>query len=281
MEQILLCTDLDRTLIPNGLQPESPAARPLFKQLVAEPSITLAYVSGRDLGLLKEAIVTYQLPEPDFMIGDVGTTIFSRSNDDWEEIEEWQDLIAEDWAGCTPEDIIPLLNEVGELELQEPDKQNRFKLSYYTDWKIDPDKLKDGVRKKLAGCPARISLIHSVDEVNRIGLFDLLPESATKLHGIRFLAEKTAVSPDRIIYAGDSGNDLEVLTSETRSVLVANATDLVRSRAVEIAPEDTLYLARGNFMAMNGNYAAGILEGLGHYLPETLSLLEKRQFIDP
>ncbi|MEJ2621733.1 MAG: haloacid dehalogenase, partial [Candidatus Thiodiazotropha sp.] len=31
--KLLLCTDLDRTLIPNGSQPESAGAREAFKQL--------------------------------------------------------------------------------------------------------------------------------------------------------------------------------------------------------------------------------------------------------
>ena len=30
---LLLCTDLDRTLLPNGEQPESPQARTLFARL--------------------------------------------------------------------------------------------------------------------------------------------------------------------------------------------------------------------------------------------------------
>ena len=71
MDPILLCTDLDRTLIPNGLPPESPNARELFCKVAAAPFVSLAYVSGRDLGLLQKAIAEYNLPTPDFMIGDV------------------------------------------------------------------------------------------------------------------------------------------------------------------------------------------------------------------
>jgi hypothetical protein len=32
---------------------------------------------------------------------------------------------------------------------------------------------------------------------------------------------------------------------------------------------DFLYVAKGNLLGMNGNYSAGILEGLVHYHPET------------
>ena len=36
---ILLCCDLDRTLIPNGPQPESPGARPLLRALAHHPGL--------------------------------------------------------------------------------------------------------------------------------------------------------------------------------------------------------------------------------------------------
>jgi len=32
---------------------------------------------------------------------------------------------------------------------------------------------------------------------------------------------------------------------------------------------DRLYLARGNFFEMNGNYSAGVIENLAYFFPET------------
>ena len=40
-KRILICTDLDRTLLPNGKQPESPGARAAFTRLVSRPEVTL------------------------------------------------------------------------------------------------------------------------------------------------------------------------------------------------------------------------------------------------
>jgi hypothetical protein len=34
---------------------------------------------------------------------------------------------------------------------------------------------------------------------------------------------------------------------------------------------DQLYIARGDFQGMNGNYSAGMLEGIAHYHPKTLA----------
>jgi hypothetical protein len=57
-------------------------------------------------------------------------------------------------------------------------------------------------------------------------------------------------------------------------VLVANAQPVVREfalqRAQALGCEEQLYIARGRFMGMNGNYSAGMLEGIAFYYPQTL-----------
>ena len=81
------------------------------------------------------------------------------------------------------------------------------------------------------------------------------------------------------IFAGDSGNDMAVLTSPIRSVLVANASDEVRHEArrmvLHMGQNETLYFASGGFLEMNGNYSAGILEGVVHFMPEVQQVLEQ------
>jgi predicted mannosyl-3-phosphoglycerate phosphatase (HAD superfamily) len=42
LHNILICSDLDRTLIPNGFQKESAHARPVFRQLAENANIYLA-----------------------------------------------------------------------------------------------------------------------------------------------------------------------------------------------------------------------------------------------
>jgi len=77
------------------------------------------------------------------------------------------------------------------------------------------------------------------------------------------------------VFCGDSGNDIEVLISPIPSVLVANSQAPVCELAIKLANEngraDKLYIAKGGFHGMNGNYAAGILEGIAHYHPHTLA----------
>lgn len=272
MSDILLCSDLDRTILPNGPQPESPQARPLLRRLASGPGLVLAYVSGRSEGLLKAAIDEYDIPVPDYAIGDVGTTIYEPHRD-WEPWEDWAEEIGRDWRGKARQDLADLFSDMSALRLQEPEKQNTFKLSYYADANADAKSLKREMAERLSAAEVRASLIWSVDEGEDLGLLDVLPERATKVHAIRFLMKKKGFSEDRTVFAGDSGNDLPALTSGLRAVLVKNAREDVRREAREtVAGEglsDRLYTARGGFLGMNGHYAAGVLEGLAHFLPET------------
>jgi len=275
---ILLCSDLDRTLLPNGAQPESPEARRLLRRLAERPELTLAYVSGRHQALLEQAIEEYDLPLPDYAIGDVGTTIYDVEEGHWRPWESWHEEIAADWRGHTRQDLQAWFADIDLLRLQEAEKQNDFKLSYYAPAEIEPDDLLEQLRRRLDAKDVRASLIWSIDEAAGTGLLDILPERATKLHAIRFLMQHKGFAHQQTVFAGDSGNDLPALSSGLQAVLVKNARNDVRDEAVQrlqaAGQRDRLYLAQGGLLGMNGNYSAGVLEGLVHFLPHTLAWLQ-------
>ena len=269
---ILLCSDMDRTILPNGDQEESPGVRSILRLLIERPEIQLAYVSGRDKHLIQKAISEYDLPLPDYAVGDVGTTIYELTNDDWHPWDAWFDEIAKDWNGLESKDLTEFLKGFDDLKLQEPEKQNRFKLSYYADENANGRQLVDQIQAHLAKQRLRCRIIWSVDEQRDLGLMDVLPKRASKLHAIRYLMDQKGYQKSRVVFFGDSGNDLNVLTSDIQAVLVKNASDEVRREALESVVKngraETLYIAKGNFMGMNGNYTAGVLEGLAHFEPD-------------
>ncbi len=275
---ILLCSDMDRTILPNGDQDESPQVRSVFSLLVERPEIHLAYVSGRDKRLIQKAITEYDLPLPDYAVGDVGTTIYELTGSNWSPLEAWFEEIAKDWKGLDREDLSGFLKEFDDLTLQEPEKQNRFKLSYYTDENIDGRQLVDQMQQHLSKQKLRCRIIWSVDEQRGLGLVDVLPKRASKLHAIRYLMDQKGYLKSRVVFCGDSGNDLNVLTSDIQAVLVKNGSEEVRREALESVVKneraETLYVARGNFMGMNGNYTAGVLEGLAHFEPDVRPWIE-------
>lgn len=269
-----MCCDLDRTLLPNGIQQESPSARPFLRKLAKHPNLILVYVSGRHKSLLQDAIKEYHIPVPDYAIGDVGTTIYTISNNQWQPYEAWQREIASDWNGKTQTDLAALFQDLPEISLQEPEKQNRFKLSYYTPIEIDQHTLFDIMHARLLALGVNASLIWSIDEAKHCGLLDVLPKDATKSYAIYFLMGQLGLKQENTVFAGDSGNDLTALTSGLKAVLVHNAADEVRveaqQRVTESGYPERLYVAQGGFMDMNGNYAAGVLEGLVHFFPESI-----------
>ena len=274
-DKLLVCTDLDRTLIPNGPQSESPGAREHFARLAAHAEVTLAYVSGRHRALVEKAITNYCLPKPDFVIGDVGTTIYHVGPEQqWIRQGAWEEEIAVDWAGKSHADIKLLLNGVKDLRLQERSKQNRYKLSYYVPLQSNRERLSSIINQRFEEKGIRASLIWSIDEPVGIGLLDILPARASKHHAIHALMRMHGFSYENTVFCGDSGNDLEVLASPIPAVLVANAQPVVREfalqRAETLGCERQLYIAKGGFMGMNGNYSAGMLEGIAYYHPQTL-----------
>lgn len=276
--RLLLCTDLDRTLVPNGREPESPDARKWFKRIAGLPEVTLAYVTGRDEQLVRDAVREYELPMPDFVLADVGSSIYVCNGDKWSFFPGWQAHIAEGWGQSTRSDIVMLLQEFPELRLQEKSKQNDFKLSYYAPLGTNDKELLAAVQQRLKDTSLEASLIWSLDEAAGAGLLDILPARASKRHAIEFLMGKKGFRLENTVFSGDSGNDLPVLVSSIPSTLVCNATNEVKQEAEQLAvnlgTEKQLYLARGGFAGMNGNYAAGIVEGVYHYHPEILKIMD-------
>ena len=97
-------------------------------------------------------------------------------------------------TGRNRDQIALLLEDLEELEMQEPDKQSRFKLSYYTPEEIDQRKLKkkDGVndsKRKILGQ----FLSEVLTKPSTGGSWTSYPKEATKYHACSFHhAAKTA-----------------------------------------------------------------------------------------
>lgn len=262
----LLCTDLDRTLLPNGSAKEHPGVRQQLAEYLRDHDIRLAFVTGRDQQRVRQAIADYRLPQPDYVIADVGATVY-HCQERWQLLEDWHQKIGADWRYATPQELQDALADVPDLRLQEASKQGRYKLSFYTPMDWNPAQWEASLQQRLARHQWRAVLIFSIDEAAQCGLLDVLPRSAGKLAAIHYLMSLLQVQESQVLFAGDSGNDLDVLCSSLPAVLVANAADAIRQQAQQLAQQAQtsarLYCATGR--QNNGHYAAGILEGIGHF----------------
>ncbi|MFM1797869.1 MAG: hypothetical protein RLZZ117_147 [Cyanobacteriota bacterium] len=272
MSPLLLCTDLDRTLLPNGEPPESPKARELFRRVVNGQDVQLAYVTGRDLRLVEDAIEHYALPTPNWLIADVGASIYQERQGCWQRCDDWDARLERCWNGRKSWQLESVLAGVNGLTLQDPAKQGRYKLSYYHAPAPPSRSLMAWIEQELKKEGVAAKLIFSVDEAAGVGLLDILPADADKLQAVRFLIEGNDDLGEQTLFAGDSGNDIEILASEIPSVVVANASQEVIRQVKQLSAQsgtlEQLYVARGGFRGMNGNYSAGILEGLAHFHPQ-------------
>ncbi|MEZ5502446.1 MAG: HAD family hydrolase [Halioglobus sp.] len=233
-------------------------------------------MTGRHRQLVEDVIRNYRLPHPDYVIGDVGTTLYALDASG-----EWRVdvptgtrrlaglarlLRASTWCWCKLADIPPC------RVLQEATRQNTHKLSYYLAPGYDQAALAREIGDRLQRRGVQARLVWSVDEAAALGLLDILPARASKYHALVQLQQRLGLADDATVFCGDSGNDLEVLASPVPSVLVANSEPYVQAEARRAAAahghEASLYIASGNFTGMNGNYSAGILEGVAHYHPD-------------
>ena len=269
-ETLLLCTDLDRTLIDNGPQEVSPGAWLAFRRLIAQPACQLVYVSGRSLEKVEAAMQQFRLPQPAAIISDVGADIWQPLQHGWASDPRWQERLAMLWPLQHADTLAARLAALPWLEKQPEDCQTRFKLSYFVSASAPPDWPTQVEAHLTPAAAAR--LIISADETH--GLLDILPTAASKYHAIRHLLDARGLSVNHCVFCGDSGNDLEALGSDIPGVLVNNADPEIKVRAREAAASgghpERLYIASGTLAGFNGHYVGGMLEGIAYFFPHTL-----------
>ena len=232
-------TDLDQTLLGD------PQSLGQFVRRMREnrKRSTFGIATGRSLESAQRAMRSHGIPQPDVLISSVGTEIHYAPNMTAD--TAWEKHIDHLW---TPRAMRNILAPLPGLKLQPRSEQHRFKLSYYFD-------------ERLAPSPEEIaSLLHHHDQtVNMFVSFgqfiDILPVRASKGFALRWFSEHWDIPLERILAAGGSGADEDMLRGNTMAVVVANRHEEELSQLVEV---DRIYFAQGSF-------AAGILEAIDHY----------------
>lgn len=236
----LLVSDLDGTLIG-----DEPALRRFSAWFEARRDrMLLAYASGRFYSSVEATVREWRLPEPDVVIGGVGSEIcrYPSSTRIWpaeqEELDHWD-------AG----QVMKLLSDVPDLRLQPDEFQSAYKVSYYLEGARPRDV--EEIDRTLRNASIQADIIYSSNRD-----LDVLPGGVNKGSAVDRLVQWTGLERRDVIVAGDTGNDLSMFEHGFRGIVVANAEPVLRSLS-----GDTVYHARGRF-------AAGVLEGVRHWLSE-------------
>lgn len=251
----VLATDLDGTLIPLTGNADHIADLRHLAQLIQQHSVTLLYATGRHPSSVFEAMAQYQLPMPEWAICDVGTTILQRSaTGDFEFVVAYETHLNELSNHFSADNVRQLCGAVDGAKLQEPEKQGRFKISFYTDVKQLSGACL-AIQSLLKKASAEWSVISSVDPFTNDGLIDVLPKGVSKAHAIEWWRMNHGFQRHEIAYSGDSCNDLAALTAGYHGIVVANAAKDLRQQLSNSSQKHSLLFA-------TKTATSGVLEGL-------------------
>lgn len=270
----LLC-DLDGTLAPYGGCHGSPEALAYFRRLLERPELRLAYVTGRTPQEAREVITAHALPTPHYLATDVGSTIERPSTEGYDLVSQWWDTIGRDWLNVSPEKIMAQLAHIPGLIPQESRYQNRYKVCFYADYDAAGDVLINKVQSSLLGLRIRSQVLWSRDKLRNTGYLDILPLGAGKLGAVRWLVSQEQIPEDRVVFAGDAGNDFPVLASGIRAVMPRNGElEILKKAHAHLEKKERglsrrLYHAKGGFLGMDGDILGGVLEGISMHFPQT------------
>ncbi|GAA4218769.1 HAD superfamily hydrolase (TIGR01484 family) [Sagittula marina] len=230
-----LATDLDGTFLGG-----TDAERDQLYRWIEEnrDSVGLIFVTGRDPEFIMEMCRDRHLPWPEYVVGDVGTTIAEVTADGHvTPIPALEEDIADRWKDSG--DVVRTTLD-GHPGLTLQPTPFRYRVSY----DLDPASFDDSAK-------------HRVEEMGLDWLisdnkyFDVLPKGVSKGPSIRRLVEHLGIPEARVLCAGDTLNDLSMLVCGLPAVAVGNSEpDLV----ARLDGHDT-YRAKAHG-------AAGILEAI-------------------
>ncbi|MGO1060459.1 HAD-IIB family hydrolase [Planococcus sp. FY231025] len=199
----ILATDLDGTLVgdPEGLQ----QLLNFYEEQAYD--VSLVYITGRYYDSVIGLIEQEHLPMPDVLVTDVGTSIYA--GQPFQKDPEWAARMREGWQ---PERIESIAASIEGLTKQPLPLENRC--SYFADDAGPVEELK--LQLEEAGISHKLVFSGGRD-------VDVLPHRSGKGKALEYLLEKYQIEDAKLLVAGDSGNDLEMLSLGFPSVIVGNA----------------------------------------------------------
>lgn len=237
----ILASDMDGTLLgdPQGLQR-------LQQWLNHNRRCLFIVATGRAANEAMDELKAWSAPLPDFLVADVGSSIYRLDPEGQPRpVLSWQHKLGQGWNRGACERV---LSELKGLRLQPSHTQSAYKLSYFTevDSGNSAGRLVAEVKQCLASAGLEARVIHSHGH-----LLDILPVASGKARAVEFLRQQAGVDSRRVIAAGDSGNDEDMLRYAASGIVVGNHSGELDG----LKGFEHIYWARSHC-------AVGILEGL-------------------
>ena len=199
---MLLATDLDGTFLAGTNEDRTR----LYQLIAAHPEIQLVYVTGRGLESVMPLLADPAIPNPDYIISDVGCTIVD--GDTLQPLHPLQADIDKRWPGKNV--VEQAVAPIAALQRQEVPQERR--VSFFCDAGAITDELRTIVAE--LDC----DLLYSADLY-----LDILPRQVNKGSTLTALVDHLDVDPQEVIVAGDTLNDLSMFEREFVGVCVGDS----------------------------------------------------------
>lgn len=203
----VLATDLDGTFL-GGRQVDR---NTLYKMLRDTPDVQLVFVTGRGIEGVLPLLSDPLVPDPHFIIADVGATVVVR--DSLYPIQQIQGEIETRWVGVDA--VLRAIAGIPGLEHQRVPQERRC--SFYLD---DPTLVPE-IRARVA--PLGCDVLFSADRY-----LDVLPAGVSKGATLRQLVTHLGIRDEDVLVAGDTLNDYSLFTQGFRGVVVGHAEAALR-----------------------------------------------------
>ncbi len=231
---MLLATDLDGTFLAGD--PDNRLK--LYRLVAAHPEIDLVFVTGRGLESVLPLLSDPTIPQPDYIICDVGCTVVHGETQ--QAIQPLQGEIDELWPG--EQMIEDALLPFDGLQRQEVPQERR--VSYFCDGDVVTDEM-----------VARIEALSCNALFSNHKYLDILPRGVNKGRTLSRLVKHLNVDPESVLVAGDTLNDLSMYEHGFKGVCVGESEpDLL---------DATMHKARVLHAGAAG--CGGILEAFEHF----------------
>ena len=200
---LTLATDLDGTFLGGNAAQRSA----LYAHLNARDDVTLIFVTGRDLDFVAGLIRWPGMPRPDYIVGDVGTSIYDGAT--LQPVASLEAPIAAEWNDANAR-VVELLRDEPGLRLQDTPFRHRVSYDY------DPASFSTRSVEKVRA--AGFDCLLSADRY-----FDVLPKGVSKGPTLIRLVEALGLDPATVLVAGDTMNDLSLFRTGFKGVAVGNS----------------------------------------------------------
>ena len=230
----LLIADVDGTLLGDE---DGELALKTFR-LEYPASCILAAVTGRTLSSVESLVLAGRLPRPEYIGSAVGTELMACNDEKNALGGKYAAQASKEWK---LEEIYAAGEGKGVARQEFPEGQPLYQAGFR--WNGEQEALA-AFRDRLSGQKCHI-LASSGQYI------DVLPDGLGKGELARFLQGELGIETDRVVVAGDSGNDCEMFETAFKGIVPSNALDELKSMARQCRHYHSPYPA-----------ARGVIDGL-------------------